>query len=224
MISRILLGISIWAVPVLFSIVIHELAHGFMAFKLGDDTAKRMGRLTLNPVSHIDIMGTVILPFMLIVLGGPGFGWAKPVPFNPNNFSRHVKTKSGIMWVAMAGPLSNLILAFIFSFIFTSVQILGESLNPYLYIFLSEFAKAFIIINLILAFFNLIPFPPLDGSKILFRFLPSEFHGYFHMLERYGFLILIVLLASGVLSKLITGPVNLFYRLFLTIPNMLLSG
>ena len=113
----VVMRVIIWAVPVLFSVILHEVSHGWVAYKLGDDTAKRMGRLTLNPIPHIDILGTVILPLIMIIAGGPVFGWAKPVPYNPHNFDRHINPKDGAMWVALAGPVLNLILAFISSFI-----------------------------------------------------------------------------------------------------------
>ena len=106
--DNVIMRVVMWAVPVVFSIVVHEVSHGWMAYRLGDDTAKRMGRLTLNPVSHIDPMGTVILPLIMIIMGGPVFGWAKPVPFNPYNFKRNVNIRTGAMWVALAGPGSNL--------------------------------------------------------------------------------------------------------------------
>ena len=214
--------LAIWAVPVLFSIVVHEVAHGWMAHRLGDDTAMRMGRLTLNPLMHIDMMGTIILPFILIILGGPVFGWAKPVPFNPNNFYRHVNPRKGTLLVALAGPGSNLILAFVSSFVFVAVQKFFSASHPLLYIPLSQLALALTTINLVLACLNLVPVPPLDGSKILLGILPPKYDRYFFMLERYGFLIIVVLLASGALSGLIIGPVNFLFNLFFSIPRAIL--
>ena len=219
----VLMRVVIWAVPVLFSIVVHEVSHGWMAYRLGDDTAKRMGRLTLNPLPHIDPMGTVFLPLIMIIMGGPVFGWAKPVPFNPYNFNRNVNARNGAMWVALAGPGSNLAVAFISSFIFVAVQKFFSGLPSIVYFSITQLAQALIFINLVLASLNLIPIPPLDGSKILMRFLPSRLDPYFSMLERYGFLILIVLLATGVFSKLIWVPVKFLYSLFLLIPTFLFS-
>jgi len=128
------------------------------------------------------------------------------------------------MWVALAGPASNLILAFISSFIFVAVQKFFSTSHPLFYIPLSQLAQALIYINLVLAFLNLIPIPPLDGSKILMRFLPPKYDYYYLMLERYGFLILIILLATGVFSNLILGPVRFFYWVFLLIPKFLFGG
>ena len=219
----ILTRVVIWAVPVLFSIIIHEVSHGWMAFRLGDDTAKRMGRLTLNPVPHIDLMGTVILPLIMIVMGGPVFGWAKPVPFNPYNFNRNVNVRNGIMWVALAGPGSNLILAFISSFILVAVHKYFSVLPSVIYLSIIQLFQALVFINLLLASFNLIPIPPLDGSKILMRFLPPEYNSYFIMLERYGFIILMILFATGVFSKFIWVPVKFLYGIFLLIPKILFS-
>jgi len=217
----VVIRLAIWAVPVLFSIVIHEVSHGWMANRLGDDTAKRMGRLTLNPLPHIDVMGTVILPFVMIVMGGPAFGWAKPVPFNPYNFYPHVKPRNGAMWVAVAGPGSNLCLAFISSFVFVAVQRFLSGLPSIVYFSVTQLAQALIIINLVLACLNLIPIPPLDGSKILMRFLPPQYDRYFMMMERYGFIILLILLATGAFSSLIWAPVKLLYGIFLLIPALL---
>ncbi len=221
---NVLMRVVIWAVPVLFSIVVHEVSHGWMAYRLGDDTAKRMGRLTLNPMSHIDPMGTVILPLIMIIMGGPVFGWAKPVPFNPYNFNRNVNVRSGAMWVALAGPVSNLGLAFISCFIFVAVQKFFSGLPSIIYFSITQLAQALIFINLVLASLNLIPIPPLDGSKILMRFLPPKYNPYFLMLERYGFLILIILLATGVFSSLIWVPVKFLYGIFLLIPRLLFSA
>ena len=142
MVSSPLVRVAIWAVPVLFSIVVHEVAHGWMAYRLGDDTAKRMGRLTLNPLTHIDIIGTIILPLMMMALGGPVFGWAKPVPFNPNNFYAKVDPRKGTLLVALSCPGSNLVLAFVSSFIFVALQKFLSTLHPFLFIPLSQLALA----------------------------------------------------------------------------------
>ncbi len=212
-----LMQIGIWAVPVLFSIVVHEVSHGWVAQKLGDNTAAAMGRLTLNPIHHIDILGTVILPLIGIVMGGFVFGWAKPVPVNPYNFYQHINIRKGMMWVALAGPVSNLILAFIGSFLLVATQ----------YVFPSEFlvflAGAFVWINIYLALFNLVPIPPLDGSKILMGILPSyRFDSFFLKMERFGFFILIALLMTGAFSLLLI-PARWIYALFIWVPQTLFS-
>jgi len=213
--------ILIWAVPVLFSIVVHEVSHGWMANRLGDDTAKRMGRLTLNPIPHIDLMGTIILPLIMIIAKGPVFGWAKPVPFNPYNFNRNVNPRSGAMWVALAGPLSNLIIALISSFLLVAAVKYFSVLPRILFFSITQFAQALFYINLLLASLNLIPIPPLDGSKILMRFLPNTYLFYFQKMERYGFIILLLLLATGALGNLISVPVDFLSHIFLSIPRFL---
>jgi Zn-dependent protease len=208
--------IAIWLVPVLFSIVVHEVAHGWMAYKLGDRTAKYMGRLTLNPIPHIDPLGTLILPLLLLILGGPVFGWAKPVPFNPQNFHPHVNIRRGSMWVAIAGPASNLILAFVASFVLVFLRkFIPLPAAAY------TFCGAFVGINLFLALLNLIPIPPLDGSKILLGFLPPKYDHYFMMLERYGFFIILILIGSGALSHIVLPPFKFLFTLFLAVPQFL---
>jgi Zn-dependent protease len=219
----VVLRVIIWAVPVLFSVILHEVSHGWVAYKLGDDTAKRMGRLTLNPIPHIDILGTVILPLIMIIAGGPVFGWAKPVPYNPHNFDRHINPKDGAMWVALAGPVLNLILAFISSFILVLTAKWFSGLPSVFYYSLIQLFKALVIINIVLACFNLIPIPPLDGSKVLMRFLPSKYESYYVMMERYGFLVIIILLATGAFSTLIWVPVNFLYNYFTVIPTTLFN-
>jgi Zn-dependent protease len=221
--NELILRIIIWAVPIVFSIVLHEVAHGWMAYKLGDPTAKNLGRLTLNPFPHIDVMGTVILPLMMLFLGGPIFGWAKPVPFNPHNFYRHIDARKGTMWVALAGPGSNLMLAFIFSFVFVLVAKFVPPSFAFVYVPLSLLAQAVISLNLFLAFLNLLPIPPLDGSKVVMRFLPARYYSAYLRVERYGMIILIILLVSGALSYLVLGPVDFFYKIFLWIPRFLFN-
>ncbi|MCK4352132.1 site-2 protease family protein [candidate division WOR-3 bacterium] len=191
-----------------FSIIIHEVAHGYMALHKGDTTARDYGRLTLNPLPHIDIFGTIILPFLLIFTGSHFlFGWAKPVPINPYYFK---DPKKDLMWVGAAGPLSNIglaiILAIPFRFGLSSFSILGQ------------FVGFGVFINLLLAFFNLIPIPPLDGSRIIQGFLSYETQEKYLRLERFGFLIIIPLLF--VLFPLVIRPlVQIFFHLLTGIPS-----
>lgn len=171
----------------IFSVIIHEIAHGVAADKLGDSTARMEGRLSLNPLVHIDPIGSVLLPFLLVISGSPFLvGWAKPVPFNPNNFyQKNWIRKYGEGIVAIAGPLSNLLIAFVFGLIlhfqFDFVNISAASLM-----------ETIVLVNCVLAVFNLVPVPPLDGSKILFTFLPYKFRAVRDFLERYAFVLALV--------------------------------
>jgi Zn-dependent protease len=174
---EIIFGIAI----LILSVVVHEVSHGYVADKLGDPTARLAGRLTLNPIPHIDVMGSVIIPALTFIAGGFIFGWAKPVPYNPYNISH----KYGEAMVAGAGPLSNITLAVIFGVV---IRIFGESLGPATLSLLS----LIVFINILLAIFNLIPIPPLDGSKILFEFLPYKYQHVRQKLERYGFFLVLI--------------------------------
>lgn len=160
------------------SVVIHEVAHGFMALALGDPTAKHQGRLTLNPISHLDPVGSFFVPLLGYLLGGFIIGWAKPVPFNPYNLRN---SRWGEALVAIAGPLSNIFLALIFG-----LFIRFGSPENYLGTASLSILGIIVIINLTLALFNLVPIPPLDGSKILFAFLPLRMQGLRIALERFG--------------------------------------
>lgn len=175
----------------LFSVIIHELAHGYVAYSLGDPTAKYEGRLTLNPLKHLDPFGSVILPLLLFIAGSPFlFGWAKPVPVNPYNFR---DKKWGELKVSIAGPASNILLAVLFGLMFRFMPeaiILG---NQGLRIALGYI----IAINIWLAIFNLIPIPPLDGSWILFSFLPDSLYVVKTFLKQYGIVILVLLILFG---------------------------
>jgi Zn-dependent protease len=175
------------------SVVIHEVAHGYMAYRLGDDTARLSGRLTLNPIKHLDPFGSVILP-LLLILTGSGFmiGWAKPVPYNPNNL-RNIRR--GTFLVSIVGILANILIALIFGLLIRFAPALG--LPPYLAgdLFSHPFYKILTIIvfmNLVLAVFNLIPIPPLDGSKVLFSALSPKYRYIENFLERYGIFLLLI--------------------------------
>ncbi|OGZ78296.1 MAG: hypothetical protein A2528_02765 [Candidatus Staskawiczbacteria bacterium RIFOXYD2_FULL_37_9] len=197
-------------VILLFSVIIHELSHGYVAYSLGDPTAKYEGRLTLNPIKHLDPFGSVILPLLLFVAGSPFlFGWAKPVPVNPYNFS---DKKYGEIKVSVAGPASNFALAIFFGLLLRFV--------PNEIIFANQgiaIALSYIVaINIWLAVFNLIPIPPLDGSWILFSFLPASMQNVKNFLRQYGIVILVLLILFGgtawsiitsVLFQLITGHI-----------------
>lgn len=185
-------------IVLLFSVVIHELAHGSVAYSLGDPTAKYQGRLTLNPIKHLDLFGSVILPLaLLIITGGQGpvFGWAKPVPINPLNL-RNQRWDS--LKVAIAGPLSNLAVALLFGLLIRFSPDILFSIIPGLFLIFSFIVQ----INIVLAFFNLIPIPPLDGHWILFTFLPDSFSVFKSFLQQYGFFILILIIFFGGLGGL----------------------
>ena len=168
----------------LFSVVAHEVSHGYMAQHLGDPTARLAGRLTLNPVSHIDPVGSILVPIVTALLPGSFiFGWAKPVPYNPYNLRDQ---RWGDAKVALAGPLTNIGIAVIFAIL---LRLGGDFFaGP-----MAALMHLIIFINIILAFFNLVPIPPLDGSKVLFAFLPTEWSRVQDFLERYGFFILLIL-------------------------------
>jgi len=191
----------------LFSLVFHEYAHAWAALRRGDDLAKHMGRLTLNPLPHIDPIGTIALP-VIMMLSGSGFmfGWAKPVPVNPKVSSKD------LMITAAAGPAANLLLVPLFAAAAFGLRMtMGPDPNvsgvPFA---IHEMMMAGVLWNLILAFFNLIPIPPLDGSKILYYFLPYNWRERMQVLQRYSFIILIVLLVSGALS-IILLPAYIIY-------------
>lgn len=185
-------------VILLFSVVIHELSHGSVAYSLGDPTAKYQGRLTLNPIKHLDMFGSIILPLLLLMVTagqGPIFGWAKPVPINPHNFRDQ---KWGSLKVAIAGPVSNFALALIFGLV---IRLLPSELfvtNPGLFLIFSFIVQ----INIVLAIFNLIPVPPLDGHWILFTFLPNRLLRLRDLLQQYGIFLLIFLIFFGGLDWL----------------------
>lgn len=208
--------IAVCALPVLFAITVHEVAHGWIALRLGDKTAMMLGRLTLNPIKHIDPVGTILLPGIMLAIGtGFIFGWAKPVPVTWENL-RHPKRDMAL--VAVAGPLANLLMALIWAF----VMKLGYTLvapsaawiaHPLIYM-----GEVGVSINIVLMVLNLLPIPPLDGSRVITSVLPDRMVGKFNRIENYGFLILLLLLATGVLEiimrPLVFGFEAYLYRLF----------
>lgn len=180
-----------------FAVVIHEYAHGWVAYKFGDPTARFMGRLTLNPLAHIDPFGTIILPLFLILTRSPVlFGWAKPVPID---FLRLKNPKKDMIWVGLAGPVANVLLTGVFAAL---LNFLPRPLNPTFEMVLGSA----VFVNLVLATFNLLPVPPLDGSRVVFSLLPRKTAFAYISLEPYGFLIIIVLLYLGI-TDLIIWPV-----------------
>ena len=208
------------ALPVLAAIILHEIAHGIVAYRLGDPTAARMGRLTLNPLPHIDPVGTVLLPLMLVVAHAPFlFGYARPVPVNFGNL-RH--PKRDMIYVAAAGPLTNIILAVASAVFFKQLlqlrlpaegalsAVLIATLTP-----IAMMARNSVIINVVLAVFNLLPILPLDGGRVLAGFLPRAQAIAFARLEPFGFLIVIVLLATNVLDNVIGPVIGLFLHALL---------
>lgn len=179
------------------AIVFHEVAHGFAAWKLGDPTAKAAGRLTLNPLAHVDVFGTVILPLLMMIMGGPVFGYAKPVPYNPTYFKNK---RTGDFIVGMAGPAANLVMALLGSAVAIALSGMVEAAAvsadpnmPLLYFFF-WFLPMFIMVNLYLMFFNLIPVPPLDGSSIFALFIPKGKMHLYYRVEQYAMPVLLILL------------------------------
>lgn len=200
--DNILEAITIWAIPVIFAITLHEAAHGYIASKLGDPTAKMLGRITVNPLKHIDLVGTVIVPLLLIMLGGFIFGWAKPVPVDARNFK---KPMQHMAIVAAAGPISNLLMA-CFWVLLLALAIHGLEQGFWLRQPLILMAQAGLIINLVLMVLNLLPLLPLDGGRVVAGLLSPTMAYKFMKIEPYGLIILLLLLFTGILGKIL-GPV-----------------
>lgn len=194
--------IAVWAIPILFAITVHEVAHGWVARRFGDRTAEMMGRLTLNPVKHIDPVGTIIVPLaMLLLPGSLLFGWAKPVPVAQRNLR---SPRRDMALVAAAGPVSNLVQATIWAVI---AKIALVTALPFVSMPLALMGVAGVFFNVLLAVLNLLPVPPLDGGRVLSNLLPAHLSDKFDRLEPYGLLILIALLATGVINAILGPPI-----------------
>lgn len=214
-ISEIVQRVAVMYPALLIALVLHEYAHAWMAKRYGDMTAGWSGRLTLNPGAHIDVMGTVLFPLLGIAMGGFIFGWAKPVPIDPRNFTNFRK---GLFWVAFAGPLSNIFLGFIFALVLGGFIayvpkefVLFDALQSMLY--------ALVMLNFVLAIFNLIPIPPLDGSKMVESFLSYDNMRKFESIQQYGFFILLALFFTG-LIRIFLIPVDYLTRFSLGIASL----
>ena len=212
--------IAIWALPVLIAIIFHEIAHGWVAKFLGDPTASRMGRLTLNPLAHVDLFGTILVPLALIIANAPFlFGYAKPVPVN---FSNLRKPKRDMVWVALAGPAMNLLLA-LGSILLLKLMLpwfggaaRDSTLSGLVGFFapIALMAKNSVLINVVLAVFNAFPLPPLDGGRVLVGLLPEPQSSLVTRLEPFGFLIVIVLLMTRTLDRVIGPPMDFLLNFY----------
>lgn len=190
-IGHIIYTLSTWVMPLLLTMILHEVAHGYVALKLGDNTAQREGRLTLNPFDHIDPVGTLIMPLVLLALNSPFlFGWAKPVPVNYNNLN-NPKRDMGL--VAIAGPLTNFLLAIAFV-LFAKIVLPFLPYESFLHIWLTENLQNGILLSVVIGIFNLFPVLPLDGGRVLASLLPMDLSIKYQETERYGFLIIMMLL------------------------------
>ena len=204
--------VLVWAVPIVVAIILHEIMHGVVARMLGDDTAARAGRLTLNPIAHIDPFGTIILPGLLLFAHAPVFGYAKPVPVD---FRRLHPQRVGMIAVAAAGPLTNLTLAVLSAFILRRLLALPEASMSHTTMLMSQIALASCLVNIEIGIFNLLPLLPLDGGRVLAGLLPPTLARSFARVERYGFLILLVLLYTNTVNAVINPIINAIVRTLL---------
>jgi Zn-dependent protease len=210
--ASLLRNLSIGAIPIVFAITMHEVAHGWVAKYFGDRTAEAQGRLSLNPIRHIDPIGTVLVPILLLWLGGFLFGWAKPVPVNPR-FMRN--PRGNMVWVSAAGPAANLAMAIAWAFLMMVSQNVDIGVAGQ---WLQSMAAVGIFINVLLAVFNMLPIPPLDGGQLLTNLLPRGTAS--SMLEAvapFGLFIVLGLIATGLLGPLVGGPIDFLQGLLVSI-------
>jgi Zn-dependent protease len=203
--------IAVTVIPMILAITVHEASHGYAARHFGDMTAHQLGRISLNPLRHIDMMGTVLIPSLTMIFGGIFFGWAKPVPVN---FMKLHHPKRDMLWVAAAGPASNLIMAAIWALSMKLAFLLPATAAP----FFLWMCAAGVMTNTVLMVLNLIPLPPLDGGRIMVSLLPTHLAVKYALIERYGFIILIILLLTHILDKImwpfVIATLKVFAALF----------
>lgn len=211
--------VAVWALPVLLAITLHEVAHGWAARALGDPTAARLGRLSLNPLRHVDPIGTVLVPGVLLAFGGFLFGWAKPVPVNMSNLRR---PRQHMALVALAGPGANLFMAIGWALLLKLSVTQGS--DPGLWEYLGYTAVAGVLINLLLMLLNLIPMPPLDGSRVLAGVVPESAARVLDQIDRWGLLLLVILLATGVLGRLLLPMLQLAQGALFALVQLPLPG
>jgi len=212
--------LALWSVPTLAAVILHEIAHGWVALQRGDDTALRMGRLTLNPLPHIDLFGTILLPAFLALAGAPVFGYARPVPVN---FARLIRPRRDMVLVALAGPMTNLLLAASSALVFRALAAeLGgmvtasvSGIQGLVLVPLAHMAYYSVVINIVLAVFNLLPIPPLDGGRVLTGILPYQQARLLARVEPFGILIVGVLLMTHSLGSILRAPVRLLLGVLL---------
>lgn len=202
--------LSVYIIPLILAITIHEIAHAFIAKKRGDNTAQMMGRLSLNPIHHIDLIGTILFPLIGLLLGGVIFGWAKPVPINYRNLRN---PKQDLFFVSLAGPFSNLLMALLWALILK----LSYYFNNYFGLPLNLMSQAGISINISLMILNLLPILPLDGGRMLYALLPEEYAKKYGETERYGLIILFLLLLIGGLTYIISPIYNFLVNFILNL-------
>lgn len=201
-----------WVLPVLFAITVHETAHGWVALRLGDKTAMMLGRLTLNPIKHIDPLGTILIPGLMYMMVGFVFGWAKPVPITWQNLKQ---PKRDMVLVAAAGPIANLLMAILWALVIRIGLLMGDSGLALVFM-----GVAGIFINTILMVLNLLPLPPLDGGRVMTGLLPGPLAYRFSRIEPYGFLILVALLVTGLLGALLWPVIEFFIGLMAGISGL----
>lgn len=211
--------ICIWALPILFAITLHEAAHGYVAHKLGDDTAYRLGRVTANPLKHIDPLGTIVIPLLLMLTTKFIFGWAKPVPVDP---LRLRNPKRDVALVAIAGPIANLLMAIAWMALlkYSYGLLSSHPTNPVTISYFFYMAQAGVMINLVLMALNILPIPPLDGSRIVTSLLPAPWDKKFNQITPYGFLLVLLLAVSGLLAKVLVPMVIAANKLLFTLFNL----
>ncbi len=208
--------VAVWVIPVLFAITVHETAHGWMALRFGDPTAKMLGRLTLNPIKHIDPIGTILVPGILLMIGGFLFGWAKPVPITWENLKH---PRRDMAWVAAAGPLSNLLMAMLWAVVVRLATLMGSASEGWT-MFVVYVGVAGMFVNAVLMMLNLFPLPPLDGGRVASSLLPPRLSWQYGKIEPYGFPILVVLLITGMLGKILWPLITLLLSVLVPLAGL----